>query len=105
MGKSWFVYEVAEDGTLSAGEIFFDASQTEAPGAADGLKVDAQGNLWATGPGGVWIISPDGQHLGTLIPPQPPANVAWGDSDGKTLYMTARDKLYRIRVNVAGDGW
>lgn len=105
MGKSWFVYEVAEDGTLSAGEIFFDASHIEAPGTADGLKVDAQGNLWATGPGGVWIISPDGQHLGTLIPPQPPANVAWGDSDGQTLYMTAGDKLYRIRVNVAGDGW
>jgi gluconolactonase len=105
MGKSWFVYEVAEDGTLRDGEIFFDASQIEAPGAADGLKVDAQGNLWATGPGGVLVINPNGQHLGTIKLPQSPANVAWGDSDGQTLYMTAGDKLYRIRVNVAGDGW
>jgi gluconolactonase len=74
-------------------------------GAADGLKVDELGNLWATGPGGVWIISPDGRHLGTIKPTEVPANVAWGDADGKTLYMTARTGLYRIRVNVAGAGW
>ena len=71
--------------------------------APDGLKVDERGNLWATGPGGVWVIGPDGQHLGTIKPTEVPANVAWGDVDGRTLYMTARTGLYRIRVNVAGD--
>ena len=101
----WMAYDVAEDGTLSEGEELLDSSGVDASGAADGLKVDELGNLWATGPGGVWIISPDGRHLGTIKPTEVPANVAWGDADGKTLYMTARSSLYRIRVNIAGAGW
>ena len=101
----WRVYDVAEDGTLGEGELLLDGSGTGADGAADGLKIDELGNLWATGPGGVWIIAPDGRHLGTIKPTEVPANVAWGDADGRTLYMTARTGLYRIRVNVAGNGW
>lgn len=101
----WMVYDVAEDGSLSEGVELLDSSGVDASGAVDGLKVDDLGNLWATGPGGVWIISPDGRHLGTIQPTEVPANVAWGDADGKTLYMTARSGLYRIRVNVAGAGW
>ena len=101
--QTWTAYPVAEDGTLGEGELLFDASGSEESGAADGLKVDEQGNLWATGPGGVWVIAPDGRHLGTIKPDQVPANVAWGDADRRTLYMTARTGLYRIRVNVAGD--
>ena len=97
------VYDVVEDGTLGEGEVLLDASGADGPGAADGLKVDARGNLWATGPGGVWIISPDGRHLGTIKPTEVPANVAWGDADRTTLYMTAQSGLYRIRVSVAGD--
>lgn len=99
----WMVYEVADDGTLGDGEVLLDASSVDESGAPDGLKVDERGNLWATGPGGVWVIGPDGQHLGTIKPTEVPANVAWGDVDGRTLYMTARTGLYRIRVNVAGD--
>ena len=94
-------YDVAADGSLDAGEVLLDASAVNAPGAADGLKVDNEGNLWATGPGGVWVISPEGRHLGTIKPTEVPANVAWGD-DGRTLYMTGRTGLYRIRVNVSG---
>ena len=101
----WMVYDVRDDGTLSEGEVLLDASGGEAPGAADGLKVDERGNLWATGPGGVWVVSPDGRHLGTIQANEVPANVAWGDRDGRTLYMTARTGLYRISVNVAGAGW
>ena len=103
--RLWMVYEVAEDGTLNEGEVLLDASNVEAQGAADGLKVDERGNLWATGPGGVWVVSPDGRHLGTIKPAEVPANVAWGDADGRALYMTARSGLYRVRVNVAGAGW
>lgn len=94
-------YMVAKDGSLSKGELFFD--MTSAPGeeALDGLKVDQLGNLFVSGPGGVWVISPDGKHLGTIVGPELAANFAWGD-DGKTLYMTARSGLYCIRLNVAG---
>ncbi len=97
----WMAYDVAEDGSLGEGALLLDASGVDAPGAPDGLKVDTQGNLWATGPGGVWVIAPDGRHLGTIKPTEVPANVAWGD-DGQTLYMTARTGLYRIRVSATG---
>ena len=100
----WVAYDVAEDGTLGEGFDFLDSSGIDEDGAADGLKVDVRGNLWATGPGGVWVISPEGLHLGTIKPTEVPANVAFGDGDGMTLYMTARTGLYRIRVSVAGAG-
>ena len=100
----WMVYDVAEDGTLNEGGVLLDASDVDEPGAPDGLKVDERGNLWATGPGGVWIMGPDGRHLGTIKPTQVPANVAWGNADGRALYMTAGSGLYRIRVSVGGDG-
>ncbi|MBX3356939.1 MAG: SMP-30/gluconolactonase/LRE family protein [Phycisphaeraceae bacterium] len=95
-------YDVAPDGSLSNGAVFFD--MTGAPGeeALDGLKVDAHGNVYVSGPGGVWIISAAGAHLGTLVLPELPANFAWGDADGRTLYMTARTGLYRILLGVPG---
>lgn len=95
-------YEVRPDGTLAGGRVFFD--MTDAPGeeALDGLKVDQRGNVYASGPGGVWIISPHGRHLGTIVAPELPANFAWGDEDGRTLYMTARTSVYRMRLSVAG---
>ena len=99
----WNTYDVEADGTLGEAELLLDASGVDEPGAPDGLKVDVQGNLWATGPGGVWVIAPDGRHLGTIKPTEVPANVAFGDDDRRTLYMTARTGLYRIRVSVAGD--
>ncbi len=95
-------YEVNPDGTLSNGRVFFD--MTGAPGeeALDGLKVDEEGNLYVSGPGGIWVISPGGKHLGTIKGPKLPANFAWGDDDGRTLYMTARTGLYRMRLNTPG---
>ena len=95
-------YDVAADGSLSNGRVFFD--MTGAPGeeALDGLKVDQQGNLYVSGPGGMWILAPDARHLGTIRGPELAANFTWGDDDGRTLYMTARTGLYRIRLNVPG---
>jgi gluconolactonase len=99
--KIWMRYDVAADGTVSNGRVFADATANKEDGLPDGLKVDALGNVWATGPGGVWVFAPDGKHLGTIKPPEAPANCGWGD-DGKSLYMTARTGLYRIKLAVAG---
>ncbi len=99
--KVWMAYEVMDDGTLGTGRVFYDVNDQTEEGAADGMKVDVNGNLFATGPGGVWIFSPEGRHLGTIKPDEVPANVAWGD-DGSTLYMTARTGLYRIKLSTSG---
>jgi gluconolactonase len=95
-------YPVSADGSLGAGSVFFD--MTGAPGeeALDGMKVDAEGHLFVSGPGGVWILSAEGKHLGTLKFPELPANMAWGDADGRMLYLTARTSLYRLRLGVPG---
>jgi gluconolactonase len=94
-------YEVKGDGTLGAGTVFFDATGESLPGIPDGLKVDVGGNLVATGPGGVWILTPQGKALGRIEVPELPANVAFGD-DGNTLYMTARTSVYKIRLKRGG---
>lgn len=99
--KRWMRFRVSADGTLARPKVFYDATQEPAEGVPDGLKVDRTGNLYCTGPGGVWVFSADGQHLGTIECPEVPANCAWGD-DGKTLYITARTSLYRIRLLVEG---
>lgn len=99
--KIWMAYPVKADGTLGPGKVFFDVTASKEPGLPDGMKVDQQGNLYCTAPGGLWIFSASGKHLGTLKPTEVPANCHWGD-DGKTLYMTAQTGLYRIRLNVAG---
>ena len=95
--KVWMAYDVNEDGQFENARVFYDANAEEAPGMPDGLKLDTEGNIYATGPGGVWIFAPDGTHLGSIQPTEVPANVAWGD-DGSTLYMTARTGLYRIKL-------
>lgn len=95
-------YEVQPDGTLANGKVFFDSTGEPGEDAWDGMKVDQQGNLYLSGPGGLWIISPEGKHLGTIAGPEHPHNMAWGDEDGKTLYMCAQTGLYRIRFNVPG---
>src|SRR5207248_9788021 len=83
-------YEVHANGCeLTKGSVFFDMTNAHGEEALDGMKVDRAGNLFVSGPGGVWVISPDGRHLGTISPPEFPANMAFGDSDGRTLYMTA----------------
>jgi gluconolactonase len=95
-------YPVRSDGTLGMGDVFFDVAAAPGEEALDGLKVDQRGNVYVSGPGGVWIVSPAGRHLGTIRAPELPANFAWGDDDGRTLYLTARTSLYRIRLHVPG---
>jgi gluconolactonase len=99
--KIWMRYDVQPDGTLANGKVFYDVTSQTEEGLPDGMKVDTNGNVYATGPGGVWIFSPDGKHLGTIKPTEVPANCGWGD-DGKTLYMTARTGLYRIKLSAEG---
>ncbi len=94
-------YELQPDGTVRDGMLFFDMTSAKGEDALDGIKVDVQGNLYVSGPGGLWIISAQGKHLGTVIAPKHPHNMAWGD-DGKTLYMTAQSGLYRMRLNIEG---
>jgi gluconolactonase len=103
----WMAYPVEPGGALGPGRVFADATAMVGranPGAPDGLKTDAQGNLWATGPGGVHVYAPDGQRLGRLATGEATANVAWGD-DGGTLYITADMYLCRVRTKVRGAGW
>ena len=95
-------YAVDAEGNLSNGAVFFDMTAAPGEDAIDGIKVDQQGNLYVSGPGGLWIISPTGMHLGTIIAPKHPHNMAWGGEDGKTLYMTAGDRLYRMPLNIPG---
>ncbi len=94
-------YDVNENGSITSERILIEM-QGEEPGAPDGMKVDIQGNIYCTGPRGIWIISPDGNHLGTINFPEGPANLCWGDTDWKTLYVTARTSVYRTRLLVAG---
>ena len=95
-------YEVTRDGTLSNGKVFFDMTLADGEDALDGMKIDQKGNLYVSGPGGLWIVSPEGKHLGTIVGPEHPHNFAWGDDDGKTLYLCAKTGLYRIRLNIPG---
>ena len=95
-------YDVVQDGTLANGKLFIDLSKETERGVTDGLRVDTKGNLYETGPGGVWIISPDGRHLGTIRAPEQSTNIGFGDADKKTLYIAARTSIYKIRVNMSG---
>ena len=95
-------YEVHADGALTNGRVFFDMTAAPGEDALDGIKVDQRGDLYVSGPGGLWIVSPDGKHLGTLRGPEHPHNMAWGDDDGRTLYLAAQTGVYRIRLGVAG---
>jgi len=100
-------YEVQADGSVAKGRVLLDAAPIKGPdrkGSCDGLKVDAQGNVWATGPGGVLIIAPSGKLLGTILTGQATGNCAWGD-DGGTLYITADMFLYRVKTKTKGAGW
>ena len=100
--KIWMRYEVKSDGSLGSGKLLYDATSDPSPGSPDGMKVDQKGNIYSAGPGGVWIFSPEGKHLGTIRMPEKTGNLTWGDSDGKTLYITASSSVYRVRMKVEG---
>jgi gluconolactonase len=100
--KLWMRYRVKEDGSLTDAKVFYDATSDTRPGAPDGMKVDRSGNVYSTGPGGIWIFSPEGKALGTILIPERTANVNWGGADRKTLYITASSSIYRIRLKVPG---
>ena len=103
----WTAFPLNADGTAGPGRVFADATAaTKAgkPGAPDGLKVDAKGNLFATGPGGVWVIDPAGKHLGTIVTGVPTANCGFG-GDGSVLYITANDQLLRVKTLTKGQGF
>jgi gluconolactonase len=94
-------FDVLPDGRLSNSRILCDLDHPQ-PGSPDGMKVDTAGNLFVTGATGVWVFEPDGTHLGVIVTPERPANCAWGDADRRTLYITARTSLYRVRTSVPG---
>ncbi len=99
--KVIYRFEANADGPLSNGKLFFDMTAAPGEDALDGMKVDQKGNLYVSGPGGPWVLSAEGKHLGTIIAPRHPHNFAWGD-DGKTLYLCARSGLYSMRLNIPG---
>jgi gluconolactonase len=95
-------YELGPHLDVIDASILFDMTSAEGEDAIDGIKVDVSGNVYACGPGGIWVISPGGKHLGTLRLPEAPHNLTWGDADGRTLYVTALTSVYRIRLQIPG---
>lgn len=95
-------YPVLPDGRLGSGEVFFDMTRAPGDDAIDGIKIDRAGNLYVSGPGGLWILAADGRHLGTLLLPRHPHNMAWGGADRKTLYLAAQNSLYRMPLLIPG---
>ena len=103
----WRAYPVREDGSLGEGRLLFDATDwvgDDTPGLPDGMAMGDDGTLYATGPGGVLLLSPEGEHLGTIRTPKAVANCTFGD-DGHALYLTASDELLRVRLRARGVGF
>jgi gluconolactonase len=93
---------VQADDTIANGHTFIDMTPDKAPGVPDGMKVDQKGNVYCTGPGGLWIMSPEGRHLATIMTSDLASNLAFGGADGKTLFIAAHLGLYQIRLKVPG---
>jgi gluconolactonase len=96
------VYDFRSDGTIANGRIFGEEPGGKGDGVPDGIKVDRDGNLYVTGPQGIWIWDAEGHHLGTIVMPEQPANLAWGDVDLGTLYITATTSVYKLRTTAHG---
>jgi gluconolactonase len=96
-------YDVQPDDTVTNGRLLIDLSEDKSPGTTDGMRVDSKGNIYSSGPGGLWIISPEGKHLGTILVPERFANLSFGDADYKTIYIGGRTSIYKIRANVPGN--
>jgi gluconolactonase len=100
--KIWLRYKVQPDGSVSEPKLIADATSDPREGGPDGMKVDQRGNIYSTGPGGIWIFSPKLEHIGTIDIPERTGNLAWGGQDGKTLYIMASANLYTIHLKVPG---
>jgi gluconolactonase len=96
------VYEIAPDGSLTKGRIFGEEPGEKNDGVPDGIKVDKNGDLFITGPKGIWVWDAKGNHLGTIVMPEQPANLNWGDKDYRTLYITATTSVYRLEMKAHG---
>jgi|SRR5690242_7087504 len=96
------VYNVSPDGSLANGRIFGEEPGGHHEGVPDGMRVDKAGNLYITGPKGIWVWDSEGHHLGTIEMPEQPANLNWGDSDYRTLYITATNSVYKLRTRTRG---
>jgi len=96
------VYDVIPEGGIANGRIFGEEPGGKGDGVPDGMKVDEQGNLYVTGPKGIWVWNPQGKHIGTIVLPEQPANLAWGDKDYRTLYITATTSVYRLKMKAQG---
>ena len=99
--KNIRVYDF-HNGRLTNGRIFGEEPGGPHEGVPDGMKVDRQGNLYVVGPRGIWVWDPAGHHLGTIVVPEQPANLAWGDADYSTLYLTATTSVYKISTRAHG---
>jgi len=99
----WMAFEVKDDGTLGKSRVFYDATAWfgKKKGLPDGMKIDMYGNLFAAGPGGIWVFTPDGQHLGNIDPEVPTANCAFGE-DGSVLYLAANNWICRVQTSTKG---
>ena len=98
----WMRYPLMKDGKVGAGKVLLDSKGAPGVGGPDGIKVDVKGNIYGSGPGGVWVISPEGEHIATIHVPERVSNCGWGGADMKTLYITASSSVYRIRLGVPG---
>jgi gluconolactonase len=96
------VYDFRSDGTIANGRVFGEEPGGKGDGVPDGIKVDRDGNVYVTGPQGIWIWDAEGHHLGTIVMPEQPANLAWGDADLGTLYITATTSVYKLRTTAHG---
>jgi gluconolactonase len=101
--KIWMRYRVKPDGTLTDARLLYDDTADTRAGAPDGMKVDSEGNIYSAGPGGVWIFSPEGKPLATILIPERVGNLGWGGPDRKTLYIAASTSIYRVHLKIPGE--
>jgi gluconolactonase len=100
--KIWMRYPVKGDGTLAQGVVLAEATSDPRRGIPDGMKVDQKGNIYSTGPGGIWVLSPSGRHLGTICTAENVGNMAWGGADAKTLYIMSTSNIFSVRTKIPG---
>lgn len=100
--RNILVYDVGLNGQLSNGRVFGSEPGGKDDGVPDGIKIDSHGDVFVTGPQGIWVWDPEGHHLGTIVMPEQPANLTWGDKDYGTLYITATTSVYRLATKVHG---